>query len=74
MAEWTDPKRVCVLVCGERLRGDDAAAVLACEDGNVSEVYRKDIPFTDFPPPGTFQCAFDTSVPALLAKTLMFPL
>jgi hydrogenase maturation protease len=29
MAEWTDPKRVCVLVCGERLRGDDAAAVLA---------------------------------------------
>jgi hydrogenase maturation protease len=31
MAEWTDPKRVCVLVCGERLRGDDAAAVLAAE-------------------------------------------
>lgn len=31
MAEWTDPKRVCVLICGERLRGDDAAAVLAAE-------------------------------------------
>ena len=31
MAEWTDPKRVYVLVCGERLRGDDAAAVLAAE-------------------------------------------
>jgi hydrogenase maturation protease len=31
MAERTDPKRVCVLVCGERLRGDDAAAVLAAE-------------------------------------------
>jgi hydrogenase maturation protease len=31
MAERTDPKRVCVLICGERLRGDDAAAVLAAE-------------------------------------------
>jgi hydrogenase maturation protease len=31
MAEWTDPKRVYVLVCGERLRGDDAAAVLAAQ-------------------------------------------
>jgi hydrogenase maturation protease len=31
MAEWTEPKRVYVLVCGERLRGDDAAAVLAAE-------------------------------------------
>ena len=31
MAEWTDPKRVCVLVCGERMRGDDAAALLTVE-------------------------------------------
>ena len=31
MAASKDPKRVRLLVCGERLRGDDAAAILAAE-------------------------------------------
>jgi hypothetical protein len=30
---------------------DNDSAVLICEDGNDTEVYRKDIPFTDFPLP-----------------------
>ena len=30
---------------------DNASAVLSCEDGNDTELYRQDIPFTDFPLP-----------------------
>jgi hypothetical protein len=31
--------------------GQDASAVLACEDGNYNEVYRKKLEYTDFPLP-----------------------
>ena len=30
---------------------EDGSAVLTCEDGNLREVYRKAIPYTDFPLP-----------------------
>jgi hydrogenase maturation protease len=82
MAEWTDPKRVCVLVCGERLRGDDAAAVLAAEmlpadalaPAEVIEVGLLSVEALLDVPEGVAVIVADTAVGIAPGKVVVLPL